>query len=72
MDGKESVPEEFCIHQFGTMPEVTEVCQVTCDVMVCKFSDWSEFSTCPLRCGGYRVRNRTMEGRLRQNVNILD
>ena len=62
MDRKDAVPEEFCIHQFGLMPETTQKCDVTCEVQVCKFSEWSEFSACPRHCGGYRVRNRTMEG----------
>ena len=61
---KDVVPEEFCIHQFGAMPETTQKCDVTCEVQVCKFSEWSEFSTCPRHCGGYRFRNRTMEGRV--------
>ncbi len=62
MDRKDQVPEEFCIHQFGAMPETTQPCDVTCDVEVCKFSEWSDFSSCPRHCGGYRIRNRTMEG----------
>lgn len=62
MDRNDQVPEEFCIHQIGRMPETTGRCDVTCEVEVCKFSEWSEFSTCPRHCGGYRVRNRTMEG----------
>ena len=65
MDRKDAVPEEFCIHQFGLMPETTQKCDVTCEVQVCKFSEWSEFSACPRHCGGYRVRNRTMEGKVR-------
>ena len=65
------VPDEFCIHQLGSMVQVTQPCHVTCESEVCKFSEWSEYGSCTQRCGGHRVRSRTMEGLRFNNHRVL-
>jgi hypothetical protein len=62
-DRDEVLPEEICISQIGSMPDVTQKCYVaSCEQDTCKFSDWAEWTGCSKRCGGHRSRIRHMEG----------
>ena len=47
----------------GEQPAVTSSCAVTCEMEVCKFSEWGEWTACAGACGGQRKRSRTMEGK---------
>lgn len=61
-DKDDYVPDDLCVQQRGQAPDLTQICEVSCDQEVCKFSDWTEWSACSRRCGGYRTRRRSMEG----------
>src|SRR6266536_1247836 len=62
-DKEEYTSEDLCISVLGPIPRITQLCHVSCDQDVCKFSDWTEWGMCSQRCNGFQTRNRSMEGR---------
>ncbi|XP_029022153.1 thrombospondin type-1 domain-containing protein 7A [Betta splendens] len=53
---------EACMKSAGSMPPLTQSCQLPCQED-CQLSSWSKFSSCTLNCVGVRTRKRTLLGK---------
>ncbi|XP_032901589.1 thrombospondin type-1 domain-containing protein 7A isoform X1 [Amblyraja radiata] len=56
------VDMSYCLKWAGTMPFLTQHCQLPCQDD-CQFTNWSKFSSCTGDCGTVQTRRRTIVGK---------